>query len=223
MKIFVLALLLSVLTGIASSVTAPAPPGSCVDSKRLRALGKRIRTRGVCRARVCFAIDGSNSVGKKNFDLAKRFVNDVASVLSVASKGPLSATQFATRNYPISSLTTDTNSFCHAVNITPYRGGLTNMKAGTYWCITGFPKSPPHDGNVVVVISDGKWNKGGSPVSIAKAFRSVAGKIFGIPVGVPNYEYLEDVVGDEDNIIPVTNYDELADEILNLATKICSL
>eukprot|EP00171_Calliarthron_tuberculosum_P002174 IDg2174t1 len=79
-------------------------------------LRRRIKAAGGCNANVCFAIDGSGSITREEFENQKNFVLDVVSVIAVDAAAEVAAAQYASAVSPITPLTPNTARFNLRVN-----------------------------------------------------------------------------------------------------------
>lgn len=142
-----------------------------------------------CNVNICFAIDGSGSIGVSEFAGQKDLILDVAAVLSSVDdvKFRFVAVQYNFGLSPISSLTADVQSFQSAVYSEPFDGGVTSFIAsGLAYCEAELMKRPEEVG-VIVLLSDFRDNSPeGNLVSRASNFRQFfdsRGRLYTVEVG----------------------------------------
>uniref|UniRef100_A0A8C6JIQ2 Vitrin n=1 Tax=Melopsittacus undulatus TaxID=13146 RepID=A0A8C6JIQ2_MELUD len=115
-----------------------------------------------CKIDLSFLMDGSWSIGKRRFQLQKRFLGNVAQALGIGSAGPLMGiVQYGDDPSTEFNLKTHTNSkdLRNAIEKIPQRGGLSNAgKALSFVNKNFFLDDNGNRGgapNVVVVVVDG--------------------------------------------------------------------
>ncbi|NWS45228.1 VITRN protein, partial [Probosciger aterrimus] len=115
-----------------------------------------------CKVDLSFLMDGSWSIGKRRFQLQKRFLGNVAQALGIGSAGPLmGVVQYGDDPSTEFNLKTHTNSkdLRNAIEKIPQRGGLSNAgKALSFVNKNFFLDANGNRGgapNVVVVVVDG--------------------------------------------------------------------
>ncbi|XP_061221825.1 vitrin isoform X2 [Neopsephotus bourkii] len=115
-----------------------------------------------CKIDLSFLMDGSWSIGKRRFQLQKRFLGNVAQALGIGSAGPLMGiVQYGDDPSTEFNLKTHTNSkdLRNAIEKIPQRGGLSNAgKALSFVNKNFFLDANGNRGgapNVVVVVVDG--------------------------------------------------------------------
>ncbi|NXK85088.1 VITRN protein, partial [Amazona guildingii] len=115
-----------------------------------------------CKVDLSFLMDGSWSIGKRRFQLQKRFLGNVAQALGIGSAGPLMGIiQYGDDPSTEFNLKTHTNSkdLRNAIEKIPQRGGLSNAgKALSFVNKNFFLDANGNRGgapNVVVVVVDG--------------------------------------------------------------------
>eukprot|EP00171_Calliarthron_tuberculosum_P002252 IDg2252t1 len=97
-----------------ASLEASKVTGRMAEAARAN-LKQKIKRVGGCSANICFAIDGSGSITRTEFENQKNFILDVASVISVNNAAKFAAVQYATSVVPIIPLTANTAIFDLAV------------------------------------------------------------------------------------------------------------
>ncbi|XP_065535130.1 vitrin isoform X3 [Lathamus discolor] len=115
-----------------------------------------------CKVDLSFLMDGSWSIGKRRFQLQKRFLGNVAQALGISSAGPLMGiVQYGNDPSTEFNLRTHNNSkdLRNAIEKIPQRGGLSNAgKALSFVNKNFFLDANGNRGgapNVVVVVVDG--------------------------------------------------------------------
>ncbi|NWI59686.1 VITRN protein, partial [Calyptomena viridis] len=115
-----------------------------------------------CKVDLCFLMDGSWSIGKRRFQLQKRFLGNVAQALGIGSAGPLMgivqygddpSTEFNLKTY------SNSKDLRNAIEKIQQKGGLSNVgKALSFVNKNFFLDANGNRGgapNVVVVVVDG--------------------------------------------------------------------
>ncbi|XP_025906974.1 vitrin [Nothoprocta perdicaria] len=106
-----------------------------------------------CKVDLSFLIDGSWSIGKRRFQIQKRFLSNVADALDVGSAGPLMGiVQYGNDPSTEFNLKTYTNSkdIRNAIEKIPQKGGLSNVGRALSFVNKNF-------------FSDANGNRGGAP------------------------------------------------------------
>ncbi|NWY02617.1 VITRN protein, partial [Nothoprocta ornata] len=106
-----------------------------------------------CKVDLSFLIDGSWSIGKRRFQIQKRFLSNVADALDIGSAGPLMGiVQYGNDPSTEFNLKTYTNSkdIRNAIEKIPQKGGLSNVGTALSFVNKNF-------------FSDANGNRGGAP------------------------------------------------------------
>lgn len=213
---------------IAFANAAPSvdiPTYTRISNSQKKRLEKEIIANGGCNANVCFAIDGSGSVGQAGFDAEKQFVFDIVSIINVDEPVEIAATQYGAANSAISPLTFNSADFNVALNgATFLNAGFTQIRGGLLYCFNQLRKRKG-DANKIVLLGDGRANLGGNPVPIANLFRKrTGGQICAVGVRYQDTQSLLDIVGgDPKKVLTVDDFFELKDIIDELVVQICGL
>lgn len=189
----------------------------------------RLISAGGCSANVCFAIDGSGSISREEFDNQRNFVLDIVSVIADDQvtgdrATEVAAVQYATSNNPITPLTTDIASFNLRVNSVQQVGGASFVVGGINYCFSQlFRRSG--EANKIVLLGDGRSNIGSSAVDRADLFRTVNGSVCTVGAGFPDNSELLAISGDDPDLVFEVDsfFDVLALEKLveTLVFRIC--
>lgn len=211
-----LALAVATATNLKTSIRAPASQ-AVIDELR-----QKIADNGGCNINVCFAIDGSASVRQSGFDAEKQFIFDVEAIINFNRAIGLAATQFGATNSPISSLTSDANGFRLALNgATFLNGGATNIRDGISFCVAELLKSTSGP-KKIVVLTDGRANRGGDPAPLADLFRAIGGEVCAVGVGFQDVSSLLAIAGgDTERVLTVDDFFRLADILEDLIAQVC--
>lgn len=196
-----------------------------MPSSVVRSLQEMIVENGGCKANVCFAIDGSESVGADNFQKEIQFLFDFASIVNFdEQKTGLAATQFGTANSAITRLTFSSERLNIALGNARYLNAqFTQIRGGLLFCFNEL-RNQKNDANKIVLLSDGEANLGGDPVPIADRFRTEVGEICAVGVGYNDITPLLDIVGgSRDKILTVDDYFELSDILGRLVVQVCDI
>lgn len=187
-------------------------------------LRKRIEAAGGCNANVCFAIDGSGSIGDKEFLNEKNFVLDVASVIAVDQPAELGAAQYSTAVSPIHPLTPDIASFILAVQNTTQLNGQSFVVGGVNYCFSQLWRRR-NEANHMVILGDGKSDIGSDAVLRANLFRRIGGDVSVVAAGfADNTQLLAIAGGKQDHVFEVSSFlDVLALQLIieSLVEQIC--
>ncbi|RMC12616.1 hypothetical protein DUI87_10139 [Hirundo rustica rustica] len=145
-----------------ASVVAAAASFSSKEELNPKALESISQGNQNCKVDLSFLMDGSWSIGKRRFQLQKRFLGNVAQALGIGSAGPLMgivqygddpSTEFNLKSY------TNSKDLKNAIEKIQQKGGLSNVgKALSFVNKNFFLDANGNRGgapNVVVVIVDG--------------------------------------------------------------------
>lgn len=127
-----------------------------IGVSRLVNLQRLISRRGKCNVRLCFALDGSSSQTRKDYELQKDMVNIIASVASI-DRASFSAVQYGLVNQAISSRTSNVRAFRKRVEGSRFQAARQSLiGAGLGFCISNVKRGSAGDGRKIVVFSDGQ-------------------------------------------------------------------
>lgn len=192
-------------------------------------LQERISDAG-CVTDVCFALDGSLSVGAIAFEQAREFSQVLAIVADVDPRARFSALQFGLANSAISNLTTNATSFLGAVSTTPFVGASASFTAaGIFGCsrlLAPGRELQAARKQVVVVIGDGGGNFGRAPSRIADGFvAESAGEaaVLAVAVGRANRTALAGFATNGTALVDLTDTSLLANATKQALEFICEL
>lgn len=199
-------------------------PTSIISKAKKVSIQQKIAAKGGCKANVCFAIDGSGSIGAPSFQNEKDFVTDVASIIALFSPR-VAATQYNGANHPITALTTDVNHMISSVTSTKQKSGSTSISAGIDYCGAQL-KRVAGQANKVVVLGDGVHNSGGSAEAAANKIWLAGGAVSVVAAGANiNHPGLLALTGNNPNLkFAVKNFNDrfaLIQVIEQLTIAIC--
>lgn len=144
---------------------------------------------------VCFAIEGSDMINERQFNLQKTFIAKlVSTVNSTSSRNDIqfAAAQYGVANDVISFLTKDISSFLRAVENTRFKKAEANfVSGGIIFCHRDLFTTGVENG-AIVLLGTGRPTFGGNPVKAAKIY---GGKILTVGIGKSNRNILLDIVG----------------------------
>ena len=164
-------------------------------------LRRHLRSVGGCNANVCFAIDGSSSISRAEFENEKNFVLDVASVISSDQRPvELSATQYSSLVVPISPLTPHVKYFEQAVTKTTQIGGASFIVGGVNYCFSQLMRRRG-EANQMVILGDGRSNIGSRAAERARLFRLIGGSISAVAAGFADDKELLAIAGWNRNMV----------------------
>lgn len=194
--------------------------------KSAAALARRLAAR--CAPNVCFALDGSGSMGVENYELQKEFVLLVAAIVGADDKSTFAATQYGGVNKPISR-TTDAQNFIVNLQGSEYQAApLTFLNAGLLFCTSTLAKFRGAPAKVIV-FGDGGANFGREfgPLSgrrVASKFRnrSPANEICAVTVAYEGKPQLfVDIAGARDQVVGVDGWPKILNVLRSLVRSIC--
>ena len=171
-----------------------------LSSARVADLRRRVEAAGGCNANVCFAVDGSGSISRKEFTNQKNFVLDLMSVLSVDDAAEAAACQYSTAVSPIHPLTTDIASFNVAVNGANQVGGLSFAVGGINYCFSQLWRRRG-EANKIVFMGDARSNIGSSAIQRADLFRRVGGSVCAVGAGFTDDKELLGIAGGDKSLV----------------------
>lgn len=177
----------------------PTSVATILSPNKMTRLRQKIRAVGGCNINICFAIDGSGSISKQEFQNEINFVLDTVSVL-VDNPVEFAATQYATSNYEISPLTADDESFILDVNGTKRFGGYSFVVGGVNYCFSQLRRRPD-EANHIVLLGDGLSNIGASAVKRADLFRYLGGTLSVVGAGFPDNDILLKIAGGNKDLV----------------------
>ena len=176
-----------------------------------------------CRVNVCFAIDGSGSIGNSGFTQATDFATDVMSLLVGIANIRFGAVQYASRFYEISRISDNRETVFAAVSNAKPKGTSTSVAAGIDGCSYVLAHSQT-EVPIIVLIGDGRNNSGYDPVQAADMFRQQHrnGKIHAVGVGNSDTSLLQ-AIADKKQIFTVADYLEVTFLIEESVSSRCDL
>lgn len=193
------------------------------------AITREFRRAGRCAPNVCFAIDGSRSIGKKNFDLQLKLVRVISAIIGIKGGALFSGVQYGLANKPISVKPVKAAAFLRNIKRTKWqKASRTFIGGGVAWCVQGLQRS--RKSNKLVLLGEGRNTfgiLGGllGPAAIAKDFRSRSRKngVFAVVVGGRNRKVFTDIVGgDRSLVLKVTNARSAVAGLLPLVKFLCA-
>jgi len=170
-------------------------------SEEVRAdLRRQLKSVGGCNANVCFAIDGSSSISKTEFENEKSFVLDVVSIISMDQPVELAAAQYSTSIAPISPLTPYVANFDNSMQEAKQIGGASFVVGGVNYCFSQLMKRSG-EANQMVILGDGRSNIGSRAVSRADLFRRMGGGLSTVAAGFSDGKELLAIAGGNRNMV----------------------
>lgn len=123
---------------------------------RLARLQRSVFEESKCEVRLCFALDGSDTITRADYELEKDLVNIIASVAAI-DDASFSAVQFGIVNSLISPKTGNATEFRFRVEDSEYMNSDGSfIGAGLGFCISDVKDERARDGRVVVLLGDGR-------------------------------------------------------------------
>ncbi len=186
---------------------------------------QKIIAKGGCNPNVCFALDGSGSVSRGEYEKQKEFVELASVLIGVEKTGHFpahfAAVQYGLRLRQISPLTSDQNAFLTRVGRDrALRAPRTFIAGGLAFCVRQL-RQRREDANKIVLLGDGRNNFGsGVPRSVLRRFK---GEVCAVGVGRVNRGALIRITGSRRRVLNPENYDVLADKVDKLVMGLCRL
>lgn len=222
MRLTIFVLLLEAI--LAFAVAAPANMKTSIRVPRavITRLQNKVTANGGCNINVCFAIDGSGSLGQNGFDAEKQFIFDIEAIIAVDGPVGLAATQFGATNSPIIQFTSNLREFHNAVSRARFlNDGSTNISEGISFCVAELRKSTSGP-KKIVVLTDGQANTGDDPAAVADSFRAAGGEVCAVGVGVKDESSLLDLAGgDSERVLSIDDFFKLASILEDLIEQVC--
>lgn len=187
---------------------------------QLRGLRQKVKDTG-CDINLCFAMQGDDFISDGEFEDQANFIDLIVAILTDAP-GNYCAVQFGSTSKRISGLTGNKNEFLRRVRKAKRVGGFdTNVAAALGY--TGFQLRPRvEDANKVIVLGDGLESLGFKPVRIANRIRKLGIDISAVAIGGYSISSLLEIVGgDENKIVEIDEFFELAEVIYGLVFDVC--
>lgn len=181
LKIFLISLFFCSAISNAAKISSPS---------RSNVKARTIRQSKKCAVNICFVLDGSGSVSQSEFKNQFYFSADVISFLVDISPIRWAATQYSSKNIPISSFTSDDLEFVQKLKYTKPAGGASAVSDGIAYCEQEF-RSFKNDINVMFLFTDGRYNFGVDPLKyidlVKKEYRHL--KVFPVKTGFVNESF----------------------------------
>lgn len=184
-----------------------------------------------CRVNFCFALDGSTSTLALDFARQIDFTILISAILSGYPNMHFAAVQYGSTPMPISRLTSNENDFITSLDKakssvtrrTDIGSGLTDIGSGLTWCINQFTDHR-QDLNKIVLLGDGRSNKGRDPVSVADEFRAnnENGSVCSVGVGFQDTATLKAIAGGAD-VLTIHDFFWLADTVELMIANNCNI
>lgn len=191
---------------------------------RLARLQRSVFDRSKCKVRLCFALDGGNTITKADFELQKDLVNIIASVAAVDGAS-FSAVQYGVVNSFISLQTSNSTEFRASVDNSEYSNADGSfIGAGLGFCITNVRDGRARDGSAVVLLSDGRGEF--KSTFLSTVLRAAEGvKLFAVGVGrKQSFANLRQAVGGRTrNVFSVGRTEDAGEVVVKVIQQICSL
>lgn len=173
---------------------------------------------------ICFAIDGSGSISDNQFELERKFVEDIATEIGsrTSEDTKYSAVLFSDTAKVIQTGTKDLAKFVDTVsNRRKREDGSTNMGPGLLACNDQLPSRSVN--RVIVLVTDGLDN--GSPPAKRVASNLKGDKVTIITVGVgsgTDRKFLREIATLPQYFLPVATFPKLKDMVLDVVVRSCA-
>lgn len=197
-------------------------------AKAIAAAIREIRGVDSCDPNVCFAIDGSASLGRDDFELQKQFVAIIAAIVGAEEGAQFAAVQYGLSNKKIRNLRGNPDNFLLLLERAKWaRARRTFIGAGLAYCVSqlGRRRGEP---SKIVVLGDGRSTYGDlggllSPGAIADGFRarSPANRICTVAVGFSDTSLFEEIADDSSLVLEVGDWPRVLNILRELVRDIC--
>lgn len=224
MKNTISAFLIAAIIALAAAAPADMKTDTRLSRSVISSLQQKVRNEGGCNVNVCFAIDGSGSISKKEFDEEISFVLDTLAVIGADRLAGLAATQIGAVSSPISSLTFDVAAFKNALLETRFLGAeSSNIRDALSFCVTELLEDTSGP-KKIVVLTDGRANVGGDPAQVANSFRAAGGEVCAVGVGLRDEPSLLKLVGGRsERVLAIDDFFNLLSTLEDFIKQICSI
>lgn len=167
-------LFMNMWVGAVSDITSTATDPDLLHSTR----------EGSCRANVCFALAGTNTLSRKDFKDQKRITISVVQMLSKSSSRlRLAAVQYGVSNSAISPITGDVSKFARAVKSSRQLSESGSfLAAGLNYCFSELNRIG-EGSKKIVLLGDGQSTIGVDAGDRASLFIRTGGEVFTVGVG----------------------------------------
>lgn len=128
-----------------------------------------------CKLNLCFVLDGSGS-SIRFFRSQLTFSLDILAEILLTPIG-LVATQYGSKNHPISAYTTNENGFVSVFRDSKPQNGLSAVSDGIIYCEQEM-RTKRTEANVIIVMTDGLYNRGVNPGKLADLIRQTGNYLF---------------------------------------------
>lgn len=192
---------------------------------RLVALQRNVFIRDACDLRLCFALDGSNSITRADYELQKDFVKLVASVANVDG-ATSSAVQYGTINEPISARTGDASVFRSRVDASKFQASDgAFIGAGLGFCITDVQMGRPGDGRKVILLGNGRGDFASTFLEQVLSALKRGDELLAVGVGKrQNVSALVEATGGKPgNFYSIAGENSALDVVVTVMRRICRL
>lgn len=197
-----------------------------------KAYGVARRLLDGCDPNICFALDGSGSIGEENYEIQRQFVLLLTAIIGANDRASFAAVQYGLVNEPISNLDRNAERFIVKLLKSEYQAAPTTfVGAGLGYCISQLLRRRGEPAKLVI-FGDGGATLGAqtgplSPKSLANFFRrrSPANRICAVAVNYPRKPRLFiDIVGGRKKknlVVDVNGWPTILNQLRELIRTIC--
>lgn len=196
---------------ISSSAIAISSSGSPLERTSLRQSKQ-------CPVNICFVLDGSGSISRRDFREQIYFSLDIVDVTALQKPIRYAATQYGSDNTPISGFSMDYEKFALIMDATKRAGGGSAVSDGIEFCRQQF-RNYKDEINMILLFTDGRYNLGVDPLKfidlVKKEYKNL--NVYPVEVGFASKPFFSS--------FPSTSVYEVGDfiDILLLEEEIISL
>lgn len=180
-----------------------------------------------CAPNLCFALDGSGSIGTDNYELQKEFVLLVSAIVGAEANSTFAGTQYGGVNIPISSTAGPEDFIVRLIGSEFQSAPITFLNAGLLYCTSVLRKFRGAPAKVVIFGDGGAtYGREFGPLSgrrIASKFRRTkSNKICAVTVGFEGKpELFVDIAGAKDQVVEVDGWPKILNVLRTLVREIC--
>lgn len=175
-----------------------------------------------CAASICFGIDSSTGLTSRQFSLQKQFLEESLQFLSKREDVSVAAVEYGIENDIIFELTSNvTLALTRSSNLSFREEPFASLSAPIVYCDSVL-RNETENNSRIVLLTSGRMDLGGDPVSRAQVFRERSGgDIIVVAVGSRNRKVLEGIAGsDSQNLLWLTP-DNFCAVLRDVSTALC--
>lgn len=209
---------------ISNTTLANLPGGDAAIAGAIR----EVRGADGCDPNICFAIDGSRQLGRRDFELQLDFLAIIVSIVGADPRAHFAGTQYGLRNRPIRAIRGNAEDFLFDLEDVRYlRSRRSFIGGGVSYCFQQLNQRRGEPAKMVV-FGDGRSSYGRlggplGPAALAADFRSrsPANVVCAVAVGFSRTDLFIDITQDADLVLKVTEWEKVLSILRALVRDIC--